>query len=161
MIEGAEGASGLADVSRGGTAGSVAAPGSIERTPAPGVSRARQFKDTLAELRRLRGILGGAIVTRDGLVITADLPGSVPAEPLAALAGVLGRQIETSMDELGHGRFRAAMFSADDGTVFVGASLVGFVVLVGDATANPEPVLHALRSALARLTGAWPGLRSE
>jgi predicted regulator of Ras-like GTPase activity (Roadblock/LC7/MglB family) len=129
--------------------------GSAELSGPPPVSRARQFREILGDLRRLDGVRGGLIVTPDGLVITADLPPSVAAEPLAALAATLGRELETGADELGRGRFRTAHFGAEDGVLFVGGSPVGFLILVADASARPEPVMQGLQDALARLAGAW------
>jgi hypothetical protein len=32
---------------------------------------------------------------------------------------------------------------------------VGFLILVADASARPEPVTQGLQDALARLAGAW------
>ena len=123
-------------------------------TPPP-TSRARLFPQILGELRQLAGIGGGLIVTPDGLVVTADLPPTVSAEALAALAATLGRELEVGADHLARGQFRTAFFSAADGTVFVGGSPVGFVILLGDATADPTVAGAALRGALARLEGAW------
>jgi predicted regulator of Ras-like GTPase activity (Roadblock/LC7/MglB family) len=121
----------------------------------PLTSRARQFTQILGDLRQLSGIGGGLIVTPDGLVVTADLPASVSAEALAALAATLGRELEVGAEHLARGQFRTAFFSAADGTVFVGGSPIGFVILLGDATADPPAVGAALRGALARLEGAW------
>ena len=44
---------------------------------------------------------------------------------------------------------------APDGTVFVGGSPIGYVILIGDATVDTTMVAAALRGALARLDGAW------
>ena len=121
----------------------------------PLTSRARQFTQILGELRTLAGIGGGLIVTPDGLVVTADLPDDVSAEALAALAATLGRELEVGADHLARGQFHAAFFSAADGTVFVGGSPIGYVILIGDATVDTTMVAAALRGALARLDGAW------
>lgn len=132
-----------------------------DRAPAggdspPQVSRARQFREILGELGLVRGVRGGMIVTPDGFVITADLPATVDsAEGLAALAATLGRELELGMDELAGGPFQTAFFAAEDGAVFLGGSAIGFVILLGDASAKPEAVAPALDRALARLEGAW------
>jgi predicted regulator of Ras-like GTPase activity (Roadblock/LC7/MglB family) len=118
-------------------------------------SRARAFREVLADLGRLAGVRGGLIVTADGLMVTADLPPRVPAEALAALAATLGRQLELSMAQLDRGAFRTAVFSADDGSVFVGGSPIGFLILLADATATPAAVTPALRKSLSRLEAAW------
>jgi predicted regulator of Ras-like GTPase activity (Roadblock/LC7/MglB family) len=127
----------------------------VDLSGPPQTSRAQQFKDILGELGQLTGVGGGLIVTPDGLVVTADLSGRISAEALAALAATLGRELEVGTEQLARGAFRTAFFSADDGTVFVGGSPIGFVILLGDAGAEPTTVAPALRSALTRLEGAW------
>jgi predicted regulator of Ras-like GTPase activity (Roadblock/LC7/MglB family) len=118
-------------------------------------SRAQQFTQILGELRRLPGIGGGLIVTPDGLVVTADLPAAVSPEALAALAATLGRELEVGAEHLARGQFQTAFFSAADGTVFVGGSPIGFVILLGDAAVDTTSISAALRAALTRLEGVW------
>jgi hypothetical protein len=78
------------------------------------------------------------------------------ADELAALAATLGRELEVGMEQLARGTFRTAFFSTDGGAIFVGGSPIGFVVLLGDADAEPATVSPALQEAVARLAGAWP-----
>jgi len=129
----------------------------LDLAGAPRVSRAREFREVLGELSGLAGVRGGLIVTPDGLVVTADLPPRIPAEALAALAATLGRELEVGAQQLGRGAFKTAFFSADNGTVFVGGSPIGFLILVTDAGADPASVTLALRKALARLEDSWRG----
>jgi len=134
-----------------------------EQTPAdstpPGApiasrpSRAQAFRETLNELIRLDGVRGGLIP--DGLVITSELPPRFPVEALAALAATLGRELELGSSRLERGAFRTALFSADDGTVFVGGSPVGYVTLVADRNVNNEGVRTAIGRAVDRLRGTW------
>ena len=129
----------------------------LDLAGAPRMSRAREFREVLGELGRLAGVRGGLIVTPDGLVVTADLPPRIPAEALAALAATLGRELEVGTQQLGRGAFKTAFFSADYGTLFMGESPIGFLILVAGAGADPAPVTLALRNALSRLEGAWRG----
>jgi hypothetical protein len=76
-------------------------------------------------------------------------------EALAALAATLGRELELGASRLERGAFRTALFSADDGTVFVGGSPVGYVTLVADRNVNNEGVRTALGRAVDRLRGTW------
>lgn len=91
------------------------------------------------------------MVTPDGLVIASELPPQSPVEALSALGATLGRELELGADRLGRGEFKTALFSADDGTVFVGGSPVGFLVLLADPNVDTASVLTALRQALDRL----------
>ena len=124
-------------------------------TGAPRASRAQAFRETLFELIRLDGVRGGLIVTPDGLVINSELPPRFPVEALAALAATLGRELELGASRLDRGAFRTAFFSADDGTVFLGGSPVGYVTLVADRNVNIDAVRTALGRSVDRLRGTW------
>jgi predicted regulator of Ras-like GTPase activity (Roadblock/LC7/MglB family) len=121
----------------------------------PQPSRAHQVREILGKLGQLAGVRGGLIVTPDGFVITADLPPPISAEELAALGATLGRELELGMDQLARGSFRTAFFSTDGGAIFLGSSPIGFVILLGDAGAEPAAVSPALLEAVASLEGFW------
>ena len=114
-------------------------------------SRARLFKEILAGLSTTSGIRGGLLVTPDGLVITSDLPPRSQVEALAALGATLGRELELGAGRLGRQAFRTAFFSGEHGTLFVGSSQIGFLVLIGDRTADIASVRVALARALDHL----------
>src|SRR5262244_1690335 len=114
-------------------------------------ARAREFRRILAEMLRIDRVRGGLVVAADGLVIAASLPRGIAAEPLAAL----GRELEVGADRLKRTPFQTALFSSDNGTIFLGSSAVGFVVVLGDKEVNVGLVQWALRKALASLEGAW------
>ncbi|HEU5322273.1 MAG TPA: roadblock/LC7 domain-containing protein [Methylomirabilota bacterium] len=109
-----------------------------------GESRGRQVREVVEQLVRLPWVRGSLIVAPDGFVIAAHLPATVAVDALAALAATLGRELELGAARLGHGAFRTALFSADDGALLLGTTRVGFLVIVADPLAN----LHALRGAL-------------
>jgi predicted regulator of Ras-like GTPase activity (Roadblock/LC7/MglB family) len=119
--------------------------------PAPRVSRAHVLKDIVGGLSKVPGIRGGLLVTPDGLVITADLPARSQVEALAALGATLGRELELGTGRLGRGAFRMAFFAGDGGTLFVGGSRVGFLILIGDRNADGATVRMALARAIDRL----------
>jgi predicted regulator of Ras-like GTPase activity (Roadblock/LC7/MglB family) len=127
-----------------------------------GVSRGRHVRDIVEELRRLHGARGALIVAPDGFVIAAELPGSVAVDPLAALAATLGRELETSSARLGRAPFSTALFSADDGTLFLAASRIGYLVVLADQQVNVQPIRRALADAVALIDAAWaPGEAAE
>jgi predicted regulator of Ras-like GTPase activity (Roadblock/LC7/MglB family) len=113
--------------------------------------RARAFKEIVAHLAQAGGIRGVLLVTPDGLVITTTLPAREPIEALAALGAALGRELEVGSARLGRGRFRMAMFVADQGTFYVGASRLGFLIVLGDRNAHVSSVQAELAGALDRL----------
>ena len=100
-------------------------------------------------------VRGGLVVAADGLVITSSLPRGIAVEPLAALTATLGRELEVGANRLNRIAFHTALFSSNDGTVFLGSSPIGFVVVLGDREVNLGLVQWALRKALATLEGTW------
>jgi predicted regulator of Ras-like GTPase activity (Roadblock/LC7/MglB family) len=122
-----------------------------EAAAPPRLSRARVLREILAGLSRLGSIRGGLLVTPDGLVIATDLPPRSQVEALAALGATLGRELELGADRLGQGGFRMAFFVGESGTLFVGGGRIGFLILLGDRSADPASVRLALARALHRL----------
>ena len=120
-----------------------------------GTSRGRQVRDIVEGLGRLHWVHGALVVSPDGFVIAAEVPTAVKVEPLAALGATLGRDLEVGASRLGHGAFQTAVFSADDGTVLLAASRIGFVVALAEPQANLEAVRSALSEAVALIEAAW------
>ena len=120
--------------------------GAVASGPAP--SRAQLLRETLIAVSSLDGVIGGLLVAPDGLVITSELPTGYAVEALGALAATLGRELELGAQKLGRGRWRTGFFAADDGSIFVGGSSIGIVMLIADRAVSPAAVLGALDDAL-------------
>lgn len=120
-----------------------------------GASRGRQVRDIVQSIARLHGIRGALIVAADGFVIAAEVPSGVAVESLAALAATLGRDLEVGASRLGGGAFQTALFSADDGTLFLATSPIGFVVALAEPQANLQSVRGALAEAVTLIEAAW------
>ena len=120
-----------------------------------GTSRGRQVRDIVEGLGRLHWLRGALVVSPDGFVIASEVPPAVAVEPLAALAATLGRDLEVGASRMGHGAFQTALFSADDGTVFLAASRIGFVVALAEPQANLQSLRSALSEAVALIEAAW------
>jgi predicted regulator of Ras-like GTPase activity (Roadblock/LC7/MglB family) len=132
----------------------VSANGHVETSEAR-PARGRDFRELLKGLVKLEHVRGGLIVAPDGLVIAADLPSEIPVEPLSALAATLGRELELRGPRLRRGTFLMAHFAAGDGTVFLGGTPVGFIVLLGDGEVNRDAIRQALRTAMDTVRQAW------
>jgi predicted regulator of Ras-like GTPase activity (Roadblock/LC7/MglB family) len=115
----------------------------------------RDLRALLAGLMKLEHITGGLVVAPDGLVIAADLPREVEAEPLSALAATLGRELELRGPRLRRGTFPMAQFVSVSGTAFLGCTPVGFIVLLGEPQADNDAVRTALRAAVGTVYRAW------
>ena len=122
-----------------------------------GASRGRQVRDIVQTVARLYGVKGALIVAPDGFVIAAEVPEGVSVESLAALAATLGRDLEVGATRLGRGAFQTALFSADDGTLFLATSPIGFVVALAEPQANLQSVRGALAEAVGLIEAAWAG----
>jgi hypothetical protein len=49
-----------------------------------------------------------------------------------------------------------AHFVADEGTVFLGSTPIGFILLLADTRANRDALRHALRETIGAIREAWP-----
>ena len=120
-----------------------------------GASRGRQVRDIVQTVARLHGVKGALIVAPDGFVIAAEVPDDVSVESLAALAATLGRDLEVGATRLGRGAFQTALFSADDGTLFLATSPIGFVVALAEPPASLQSVRAAMAEAVGQIAAAW------
>jgi predicted regulator of Ras-like GTPase activity (Roadblock/LC7/MglB family) len=120
-----------------------------------GSSRGRQVRDVVQALARAAVMRGALLVAPDGFVIAADVPPGVAIEPLAALAATLGRDLEVGASRLGRGAFQTAMFSADDGTLFLAASRIGFMVALAGSQGNVQAIRGALEEAVTAIDSSW------
>jgi len=109
-------------------------------------SRGRHVRDIVSELKRLHWVRGALIVAADGSSSPPSCPARSKSDSMAALAATLGRELETSAQRLGRPSFCTALFSADDGTMFLAASRIGYLVVLADQQVN----VQAIRGALAR-----------
>ncbi|PYO03248.1 MAG: hypothetical protein DMD89_02600 [Candidatus Rokuibacteriota bacterium] len=115
----------------------------------------RDLRALLRELITVEHVRGGLIVAPDGLLIASELPSHIPVEALSALAATLGRELEVRGPRLRRGSFLMANFAAGDGSVFLGGTPVGFILLLAGAEANRERVRHAMRGAIDAVRQAW------
>ena len=118
-------------------------------------SRGRHVRDIVQELKRLHWVRGALLVAADGFVIAADVPPAVAVDPLAALAAALGRELETSATRMGRASFCSALFSADDGAMFLATSRIGYLVVLADQQVNVQAIRGALADAVALIDAAW------
>lgn len=134
-----------------------------ERPPSPsaapagdaGQSRAERVRRILADVAGREHVRGGVLVAPDGFVIAAQLPAEIPLEPLAAVAATLGRELELGADRLSRGMVGTAFFSAEDGTLFVGGSPVGFLAVVAGRDADVGRLRDEVKKSVDALQQVW------
>jgi predicted regulator of Ras-like GTPase activity (Roadblock/LC7/MglB family) len=127
------------------------APGASPSVP----SRAAAVRNILGDLARIPGIRGGLLIASDGFVIASSLPAELAVDPLAALATTLGRELELGTSRLNRGMVATAFFSADEGSLFLGPSPMGFVLILAERNADVGAVRGEFRHALDTLQSAW------
>ena len=120
-----------------------------------GASRGRQVRDIVHTVAHMHGMRGALVVAADGFVIAAEVPDGVAVDSLAALAATLGRDLEVGASRLGRGAFQTAVFSADDGTLFLATSPIGFVVALAEPQANLQSARAVLAEAVGLIEAAW------
>jgi predicted regulator of Ras-like GTPase activity (Roadblock/LC7/MglB family) len=120
-----------------------------------GSSRGRQVRDIVVGLSHLPAVRAALLVAPDGFVIAAEVPPAVAVEPLAALAATLGRDLEVGASRLGRGAFQTAFFSADDGTLLLATSQIGFLVALAEREANLPALRGALDETAALIDASW------
>jgi predicted regulator of Ras-like GTPase activity (Roadblock/LC7/MglB family) len=123
--------------------------------PGGAPSRAAAVRSILGELARIPGVRGGLLIASDGFVIASSLPAEITVDPLAALATTLGRELELGTGKLNRGMVSTAFFSAEEGSVFLGPSPMGFVLLLAERNADVGAVRNEFRKALDTLQSAW------
>jgi predicted regulator of Ras-like GTPase activity (Roadblock/LC7/MglB family) len=119
-----------------------------------GPSRGRYVRDIVQQFAKLPSVRGALLVAPDGFVIAAELPDAVAVESLAAMAAGLGRELEASAARMGRSSFSTALFSADDGTMFLAAVPVGYVVVLCEQRANLETIRTAVEEAVGLIKAA-------
>lgn len=115
----------------------------------------RNFRELIRTLRAHPGVRGGLFVAPDGLVIAAEVPADVPVEALSALAATLGRELEVGGARTVRGRFEVAHFAGAGGGLFLGATPIGFIVLLVGADGDAPALGRALREAVEAVRTAW------
>ena len=118
-------------------------------------SRAGEVRRIIADVAGRDGIRGGVLVAPDGFVIDAQLPPDIPLEPLAAVAATLGRELELGADRLSRGMAGTAFFSADDGTLLVGGSPVGFLAVLAGPGIELGPMRELVKRSVDALQQVW------
>ncbi|MGH7326529.1 MAG: hypothetical protein ACREJ9_18060 [Candidatus Rokuibacteriota bacterium] len=126
----------------------VPSNGAVGAAVAPLPAHSFDFRQLLLDLCRIDHVRGSLAVTPEGLVIDAVLSGEMAVQPISARAASLGRELELQGPRGRRGALLMAHVASDDGTVFLGGTPVGFIVVLGGAEVNRDRVRLALRTAM-------------
>jgi predicted regulator of Ras-like GTPase activity (Roadblock/LC7/MglB family) len=126
----------------------VPSNGAVRAAVAPLAAPAFDFRRLLLDLSRIDHVRGSLAVTLDGRLIDAVLPGEIAVQPISALAATLGRDLELQGPRVHRGALLMAHVASEEGTVFLGGTPVGLIVVLGGAQVNRDRVRLALRTAM-------------
>lgn len=109
----------------------------------------------LGDLKQLNDIKALAIVSRDGLLITANMAPDVHGEMFAAMAATMLSAAETASLELNQGAADRLIVETDDSRlVIMGAGERMMLVLLAGPRADPLAIMIEMNEAVARIKKA-------
>lgn len=105
----------------------------------------------LEELNRGVGVEGSLIVSREGLLVAANLREGVPKDRLAGVAGDLIQASREALKSLPLGEFRRLVVSAEGGRILVSDAEVANLVVFTRPEANLGLTLIEVGNAAKRI----------
>ena len=107
-----------------------------------------ELEEVIRGLTSLSDIRAAAVVRRDGLIITHNLPEGVDPRTTAAMTAAIVGTSEMATVQLGQGRFEQALIESEGGKlVSTGAGDQALVIALAYRDANLGLVLMALQRA--------------
>ncbi len=113
---------------------------------------------SLESLLALPGVLAGMVATEEGLPVAARLRSELDEEALAAAAAVLGRLGPKALGGIGYDETDLVMLDASKFRFMVRPLAVGYLMVVTDPSAEPDPVAAEMSTAATDLDRAAAGL---
>jgi predicted regulator of Ras-like GTPase activity (Roadblock/LC7/MglB family) len=111
-------------------------------------------RDSLRSLLELPGVLAGMIATEEGLPLAARLRSALDEDALAAAAAVLGQLGTKALDGMGNGNLGLVVLDASKFRFMVQPLAAGYLMLVTEPDAEPEPVAAEMTAAVVELDRA-------
>jgi predicted regulator of Ras-like GTPase activity (Roadblock/LC7/MglB family) len=111
-------------------------------------SKKEELLDVLKEFGDVGDVDGSAIITRDGLLISSDLPRDVDAETFAAMSATMFGAAETAVLELKQGDVKRVISEAEECTLI--AISAGFSAVVV-ALVKPEENIGLILMEMAKV----------
>lgn len=111
-------------------------------------SKSEQLKEVLAGLRKLPGVEGSAVMSRDGISVVHDLPPAYDRDTFSAMTAAMLGAAETAMIEIGRGTpDRVTVENESSKFVAVGVNGDLMLVILLKAGADLNGVGKALETA--------------
>jgi len=117
-----------------------------------------KLEEILSELRKTGDIEASAIVRRDGLMITSDLPPKVESRTVAAMTAALVGTAETCSTELKRGIFNEVVVESEKGRIVaIGAGPLALLVCLMRPEGNLGYVLISMERATKKIEESLKG----
>jgi predicted regulator of Ras-like GTPase activity (Roadblock/LC7/MglB family) len=109
------------------------------------------LEETMHDLTRLQGVVGGLVISRDGLVLAQDTRRDLPVEAFAALAGAVGGEFVRTVTRLNQGAVSLVVLRSDDQLIAVAPVSCGYLVALAAGGVSLGALQWETKQAAARL----------
>lgn len=121
-------------------------------------TKQEQLDSILNQLENTGGIVGSAVISRDGLVVTSHIPSEANAESFAALTATMTGAAETSVMVVGKGTPERILVETDSiKLITVGAGSELFLTVLASPEANLGLVFMEMKSTVEAIKGVVGG----
>jgi hypothetical protein len=112
----------------------------------------------LKELRKIGDIQGSSVVSRDGLIIAADLSQDVDEETFAAMSAAMQGAAETAISELKQGGLNQIIIDASKGKMItIGAGTLAILVVLAKPEVNLGLILLEMKKTSSKIASTVGG----
>ena len=109
------------------------------------------MKDVLVDLNKEVGIKGSMIVSRDGVVVAAEIPPPLNSDQVAAIASDSIRRINASLRDLDSNEFTKYLFTSTYGRMIFIETGDAYLVVVLDKDINVDFTMISVASASRKI----------
>ncbi len=109
------------------------------------------MREVLLNLNKELGVKGSMVVTRDGVVVAAEIPPPLNSDQVAAIASNTIQRINASLRELGAQSFSRFLFNSTYGKMIFSETGDAYLVVVLDKHINIDFTMLAVASAARKI----------
>ena len=115
------------------------------------------MKDVLVNLNREVGVKGSMILTRDGVVVAAEIRPPLNSDTVAAIASDSIRRINATLRDLGSNEFIRYLFNSNFGRMVFTEAGEPYLVVVLDKNINIDFTMLSVASAARKIRNLGQG----
>lgn len=112
----------------------------------------------LSDLKKVGSVKGSAVISRDGLMVAADLSNSIDADTFAAMSAAMQGAAETAIQELKQGELNQIIIDSSKGKIIsIGAGENAILVALAERNLNLGLALLSLGRASGKIADTLKG----